>query len=75
MKLNAGINGYGMTVFFVLQSYQSRVGLLEFCRVVNDLEATHKDVVMAMGFGGLLDLNLKVSRNGVAYELLCRFNV
>ena len=54
----------------MLQSYQSRVGLLECFRVVNDLQPTHKDMVRAMGFGGLLHLNFKVSRNGVAYELL-----
>ena len=51
------------------------MGLLEFFRVVNDLQPTYKDMVRAMGFGGLLDLNFKVSRNGVAYELLRRFDV
>ena len=60
--------------FFPFQIYHARGGLLEFSKLLMDLQPCHKDMVMAMGMGGLLHLNIKRCRLGVAYELLKRFD-
>ena len=39
------------------------------------LEGAHRDLVMEIGMGGLLDLRIKTARNFMAYELLRRYDV